>query len=62
MEMTNHNFTKMYNEFEDKYNPYPVQMSRSKAFRCALDDGLIDEETYKAAQQYFGKLWNYVGD
>ena len=55
-------FSAMYNEFEKKYNPYPVQMSRSDAFLHALNDGLIDEETYNQARVYYGKLWNYVGD
>ena len=52
----------MYAEFERKYNKYPVQMSRSKAFLCALNDGLIDKQTYEQAREYYGKLWNYVGD
>ena len=60
--MARTDFNKMYNEFEAKYNPYPVQMSRADAFRHALDDGLIDEETYRAAHKYYGSLWFYVGD
>lgn len=60
--MANTNFNKMYWEFEKRYNPYPVDMSRSEAFGKALDEGLIDKETYKEAQKYFGNLWNYVGD
>lgn len=55
-------FNQMYWEFETKYNPYPVQMSRAEAFTHALNDGLIDEDTYRYAAEYFGKLWNYVGD
>ena len=55
-------YEKMYWSFEEKYNPYPIQMARYDAFRHALTDGLIDEETYFEAQEYFGKLWNYVGD
>lgn len=55
-------FNAMYNEFERKYNPYPVQMARYDAFRHALNDGLIDEETYREAQKYYGSLWDYVGD
>lgn len=55
-------FTKMYNEFERKYNPYPIQMSRRDAFMHALNDGLIDKETYEKAREYYGNLWNYVGD
>lgn len=55
-------FNEMYLNFEAKYNPYPVQMSRAEAFGHALDNGLIDKETYSAARKYFGKLWFYVGD
>lgn len=28
----------------------------------AVDEGLIDEDTYRMAKEYFGSLWNYVGD
>ena len=55
-------FSEKYEEFERKYNPYPVQMSRAEAFERALDDGLIDQETYSAARKYYGDLWFYVGD
>ena len=55
-------FGAMYREFEQKYNPYPVQMARDDAFGHALADGLIDEDTYRKARKYFGSLWNYVGD
>ena len=55
-------FSEMYEEFEHKYNPYPVQMSRAEAFARALDDGLIDQETYSAARKYYGSLLFYVGD
>lgn len=56
------NFSKLYNEFEKRYNPYPIQMSYASAFGHALDEGLIDEQTYKVARIYFGRMWNYVGD
>ena len=56
------NFSKLYNEFEERYNKYPVQMSYAEAFGHAYQDGLIDELTYTVAQNYYGKLWNYVGD
>jgi len=55
-------YNEMYAEFERRYNPYPVQMSRADAFRRALNDGLIDEETYLAARRHYGNLWFYVGD
>lgn len=56
------NFSSLYNEFERKFNPYPVQMARYEAFGKALSEGLIDEDTYYAAERYYGRLWNYVGD
>ena len=59
---TKRNFNEMYWEFERRYNPYPVDMSREESFRHALEEGLIDEETYSAARKYFGNLWHYVGD
>ena len=60
--MERKDFSKMYNEFERRYNPYPVQMSRAEAFSKALQDGLIDKETYQQAHDYYGSLWFYVGD
>ena len=62
MDNKNKNFNKMYLEFESKYNPYPVQMSRAEAFGHALKDGLIDKKTYDKARDYYGDLWYYVGD
>ena len=55
-------FTSLYQHFEEKYNPYPVQMSREEAFAKALRDGLIEPEVYDAAKRYYKGLWNYVGD
>ena len=56
------NFAYLYGKFEDKYNPYPVQMSRETAFSYALKDGLIEPIVYDAAKRYYKGLWNYVGD
>lgn len=53
---------KLYRDFEDRFNPYPVQMSCSEAFGKALAAGLIDEDTYQAAYKHYRRLWNYVGD
>ncbi len=55
-------FTTMYSIFENMYNPYPVQMSREEAFRHARNEGLISEAIYRHAREYYGSLWNYVGD
>ncbi len=55
-------FREMYREFEKRYNKYPVQMAPFEAFRYAKNDGLITEEEYRAAADYFGNLWHYTGD
>ena len=54
----------LYNKFESMYNPYPVQMSRSEAFGKARNDGLITDEEYREAQEFYGNgnLWRYTGD
>ena len=56
------NFSRLYTEFDRKYNTYPIDMARYEAFGRAYADGLIDSDTYEAAQVYYGKLWNYTGD
>ena len=53
---------RMYREFERRYNPYPVQMSRCDAFGHALEDQLITREEYEHIRIFYGSLWNYVGD
>lgn len=60
METTN--FSKIYNDMDEKYNKYPVMMTYGTAFGYALSDGIIDQDIYDAAYKYYGKLWNYVGD
>ena len=55
-------FTKLYLEFEKKYNLYPVQMSRADAFMHAYQDGIITDELLDKARIFYGSLWNYVGD
>ena len=62
MAKTSREWSKLYNKFEGMYNPYPVQMSRAEAFDKARDDGLITDEEYKEAREFYGSLWNYTGD
>ena len=52
----------LYNKFESMYNPYPVQMSRAEAFSKAKNNGLITEEEYREAREFYGNLWRYTGD
>ena len=56
------NFGKLYKEFEDRYNPYPVQMSRAECFGRARSEGLITDDLYNAARRFYKGLWSYVGD
>ena len=55
-------WSELYREFEEKYNHYPVQMSRAEAFSKAKADGLITDEEYTEARRYYGNLWFYTGD
>ena len=62
MAKTRMEWSVLYKKFEDMYNPYPVQMSRADAFGKAKDDGLITDEEYIEAREFYGSLWNYTGD
>ena len=62
MAKTRMEWNELYNEFEGIYNPYPVQMSRAEAFDKARNDGLITDEEYNEAREFYGNLWNYTGD
>jgi hypothetical protein len=44
---------------------YPIEAnynSRQSLWSCGLRDGLVSEELYRTAQNYYGRLWDYVGD
>ena len=60
--VTSKDFTQMYNLFEQRYNKYPVQMSRAEAFGKASDEGLITKDILAEAETFYGNLWFYVGD
>ena len=62
MAKTSMEWSELYEKFERKYNPYPVQMSRAEAFGKALNDGLITNDEYKEAREFYGTLWCYTGD
>ena len=55
-------FSRLYREFDHKFNKCPIDMTPSSAFGCALSAGLIDEDVYDAAEKHYGRLWNYAGD
>lgn len=52
----------VYRLTEGWYNHYPVDMSRSEVFTNLEKDGYITQEEHTEAYNYFGSLWNYVGD
>lgn len=60
--IVNNKWDEVYRLTEGWYNHYPVQMGRYEVFRYLLQDGYITEEDEKEARDYFGSLWNYVGD
>ena len=62
MTKTSREWNELYKKFEGMYNPYPVQMSRAEAFDKARNDGLITDEEYKEAREFYGNLWYYTGD
>ena len=49
------------NKLEDKYSDGGY-VSRATLFNRAMRDGKITERTRDLAQEYYGSLWNYVGD
>ena len=62
MTKTRMEWNELYNKFEGMYNSYPVQMSFAESFGKARDDGLITDDEYKGAREFYGNLWNYTGD
>ena len=52
----------VYRLTEHWYNHTPCQMSRSEVFTNLEKDGYITQEERTEAYNYFGSLWNYVGD
>lgn len=44
---------------------YPVDAnysSRCSVYQNGLKDGIITKNEFEAARNYYGRLWNYVGD
>ena len=48
-------------KLEDEY-PDGCYVSRATIFNRALNEGKITIETRDEARDYYGRLWNYVGD
>lgn len=52
---------KLYNKLEVEYEDGGY-VSRATVFNRAMREGKITEETRDLAREYYGKLWDYVGD
>ena len=59
--MSNINIGELYNKLEREY-PDGGYVSRATIFMRAWQDGKITEDIVKKAKEYYGSLWNYVGD
>ena len=55
------NIPELYNELE-KQDPEGGYVSRATIFMNAWRNGIIDKDTVLLAREYYGSLWNYVGD
>lgn len=51
----------LYNTLKGNYEDGGY-VSRAAIFNRALNEGIITEDTYNKAREYYGSLWNYVGD
>ena len=51
----------LYNKLESE-DPEGGYASRSTIFRKACQNGKITEDVCMQAREYYGSLWNYVGD
>ena len=61
MNKTDINIRELYNKLVDEYEDGGY-VSRAAIFNRAMWDGKISEKTRDLAQEYYGSLWNYVGD
>lgn len=59
--MTNEEIRELRRQLEDEY-PDGGYASCATIFNRALNEGKITIETRDAARDYYGRLWNYVGD
>ena len=59
--MSNINIGELYNKLEREY-PDGGYVSRATIFMRAWQDGKIAKDIVEKAKEYYGSLWNYVGD
>lgn len=59
--MTYAEIMKLTEKLEDHYSDGGY-VSRATIFNRALNDGLITKDVRDEARDFYGRLWNYVGD
>ena len=59
--MDNININELYNKLEGEYEDGGY-VSRATIFNRAMQEGKITEAVRDRAREYYGSLWNYVGD
>jgi hypothetical protein len=55
------NIKEVYRKLAEEY-PDADYVSYATVFNRAMWDGKISERVRDQAQEYYGRLWNYVGD
>ena len=51
-----------HTELGKKYPEIEAYESRASLWNQALHDGVINQEEFELARDYYGNLWTYVGD
>ena len=59
--MTSSEIRELEHKLESEYSD-GVYVSRATIFNRALREGKITEDVRDEAREYYGSLWNYVGD
>ena len=59
--MTSNEIRKLTNKLESMY-PDGGYVSRQTIYQHGLDGGIITQNEYNEAKNFYGSLWNYVGD
>ena len=59
--MLKNEIEKLYEKLASE-DPAGFYVSPRTIFINALNEGRVDEETVHRAREYYGRMWNYVGD
>ena len=59
--MTDSEIRELYKKLESEYSDGGY-VSRATIFNRALREGKITDDVRDEAREYYGSLWNYVGD